>query len=143
MQTIDVGAVILTVVVALVAAVALVVSCYRKRDAQHGAIGTVCLSLYDIMTDYLFLFTLMGAASSVGADGSADLGSESAPASSSIDPATLVIVSIASLGGTFVVNVILTAFVLIRERRRTAFAKVSMPMFFFFIFVVLFFCPLQ
>lgn len=44
-QNVDLLIVIVTVVILAVAVVALIVSCVRKRDANHGAIATVLLSV--------------------------------------------------------------------------------------------------
>ena len=65
--------------------------------------------LYDVITDYLFLVSMI------------DRKQEVAP-----PPllSTLIVVSIGSLGAAFMINLLLTAFVLLRERRRPVFAKV-------------------
>merc|ERR1711916_420345 len=56
---VDVVVLIVTAVLAVVAIVGLIVSCLRDRSASHGAIGTVLLSLYDVITDFLFLFSMI------------------------------------------------------------------------------------
>ena len=45
---VDLFAVIVTVVFIVVGIVVLVVSCIRKRDARHGAIATVLLSVREL-----------------------------------------------------------------------------------------------
>ena len=59
-----------------------------------------------MITDYLFLFALLDESD---ADG---------------ELSTLILVSAASLGAAFVINLLLTAFVLLRQRRNPIFAKV-------------------
>lgn len=44
----------------LLGVVALIVSCCTEKDARHGAIGTVLLSVFDVATDALFLNELLG-----------------------------------------------------------------------------------
>ena len=65
--------------------------------------------LYDVITDYIFLLSLIEE-NEGRADGNG-LG-------------TLIVLGAGSVGAAFLINLLLTAFILLRERRRPAFAKV-------------------
>ena len=67
--------------------------------------------LYDVITDYIFLLSLIEQN-----EGRADGDSL----------ATLIVLGAGSIGAAFLINLLLTAFVLLRERRRPAFAKVCL-----------------
>ena len=67
--------------------------------------------LYDVITDYIFLFTMV------------DESNNGLNPASNID--VLIAIGAGSIGAAFVINLLLTAYILLRERRRPAFAKVE------------------
>ena len=82
----------------------------------------LCRQLYDVITDYLFLFSLIDERKR-GAEAAAVAAvTASEPATSNL--LALIIVSAGSIGAAFVINLLLTSFILLRERRRPDFAKV-------------------
>ena len=87
--------------------VALAVSCCHSPRARHVVIFTTLMSLFDVVTDYLFALSLV----------------EAQRRSLSDKIPTLLTVSIGSILVAFIVNSLFTAFVLLRERRRPVFRK--------------------
>ena len=67
--------------------------------------------LYDVITDYIFLFAMV------------DESNNGLNPPSNID--VLIAIGAGSVGAAFLINLLLTAYILLRERRRPAFAKVG------------------
>lgn len=67
--------------------------------------------MYDVITDYLFLFSLVDQRNNSAVEEADGLG-------------TLIAIGAGSIGAAFMINLLLTCYVLLRERRQPAFAKV-------------------
>ena len=67
--------------------------------------------LYDVITDYIFLFSIV------------DESNNGLNPPSNID--VLIAIGAGSVGAAFLINLLLTAYILLRERRRPDFAKVG------------------
>ena len=75
------------------------------------AFATPSGQLYDVITDYIFLFTMVNESNN-GFN----------PASN-ID--VLIAIGAGSIGAAFLINLLLTAYIMLCERRQPAFAKVG------------------
>ena len=122
--SVDTGAIVISGIFVVLAIAGMIVSCVTNKEGQHTAIGTILLSVrsggvavcavvawevvrlgrllaainaihpsthapqvYDVLTDYMFLFTLIKVNGEAETEG---------------DFTTLVTVSVASIGGSFV-----------------------------------------